>query len=93
MQNLLPRVAAKLDVSPISDIISIKAPDTFVRAIYAGKSYELQSIEQIGTRVTSVIGNALATVKSLDSVKVMTVRGTAFEAAKLEGGSAAVEKG
>ena len=35
-------------------------------------------------------GNALATVKSADSVKVITVRGTAFEAAG-QGGSAAIE--
>ncbi|PKI84607.1 Electron transfer flavoprotein alpha-subunit [Malassezia vespertilionis] len=36
-------------------------------------------------------GNALATVKSLDKTKVVTVRGTAFDAASTEGGSAAVE--
>jgi len=36
-------------------------------------------------------GNAMATVQSTDSVKVITVRGTAFAAAEAEGGSAAVE--
>nr|XP_034191210.1 electron transfer flavoprotein subunit alpha, mitochondrial [Osmia lignaria] len=68
---LLPRVAAKLDVSPVSDIIGIKTADTFVRTIYAG--------------------NAIQTLKCKDNVKVISVRGTAFEAVPLEGGSAKCE--
>ena len=36
-------------------------------------------------------GNAIATVQSIDAVKVLTVRGTAFDAAAAQGGSAAVE--
>ena len=37
-------------------------------------------------------GNAMATVKSSDSLKVITVRGTSFEAAEDNGGSAAIEQ-
>jgi len=70
-KNVLPRVAALLDVAQISDIVGIESADTFVRPIYAG--------------------NALATVKSADAVKIITVRTTAFEAAG-EGGAAAVEQ-
>lgn len=36
---VLPRVAAKLDVSPITDIIGVKDANTFIRTIYAGKMY------------------------------------------------------
>ncbi len=70
-KNVMPRVAALLDVAQISEITAIEAADTFVRPIYAA--------------------NALATVKSDDKVKVITVRTTAFEAAAASGGSGAVE--
>lgn len=70
-KNVMPRVAALLDVAQISDITRVDSEDTFARPIYAG--------------------NAVATVKSLDAIKVITVRGTAFDAAAAEGGSAAVE--
>ena len=70
-KNILPRAAALLDMTQISDIIAVEGVDTFRRPIYAG--------------------NAIATVRSSDAIKVITVRGTAFESAAQEGGSAAVE--
>ena len=69
-KNVMPRVAALLDVAQISDITAVVSSDTFVRPIYAG--------------------NALATVKALDAVKVITVRGAAFDGAG-DGGAAVVE--
>lgn len=67
-KDILPRIAALLDVAQISEIIEVVDADTFIRPIYAG--------------------NALATVQSSDKVKVMTVRGTAFEAVESTGGAA-----
>ena len=58
-KNLSPKIATKLDVQQISDIISIIDSDTFERPIYAG--------------------NAIAKIKSLDKIKVLTVRPTCFE--------------
>jgi electron transfer flavoprotein alpha subunit len=70
-KNVMPRVAALLDVQQISDIIAVESAETFVRPIYAG--------------------NALATVKSKDAIKIITVRTTAFDAVPATGGSAAIE--
>ncbi|MEO8303921.1 MAG: FAD-binding protein [Betaproteobacteria bacterium] len=70
-KNVMPRVAAMLDVAQISEIVVVESADTFVRPIYAG--------------------SVLATVRSADPIKVITVRATGFDAAAATGGSATVE--
>lgn len=71
-KNVMPRVAAKLDVAQISDITKIVSSDTFERPIYAG--------------------NAIATVQSIDPIKVITVRTTSFDPVRVSGGSAEITK-
>lgn len=70
-KNFLPRVAALLDVSMVSDITAVVDEKTFERPIYAG--------------------NAIATVQSVEDKIVLSVRGSAFDAAPATGGSASVE--
>lgn len=64
-KGVMPRVAARLDVELVSEVIQVFSADTFSRPVYAG--------------------NAVATIRSSDPVKVVTVRPTAFAAADREG--------
>ena len=53
---------------------------------------DIQGVESADTFVRPIYaGNAIATVRSSDAVKLLSVRATAFEAVAAEGGSAAVE--
>lgn len=53
---------------------------------------EITAVESADTFQRPIYaGNAVATVQSLDAIKVITVRGTGFDAVAAEGGSAAVE--
>ncbi|MBQ0793429.1 MAG: FAD-binding protein [Oleispira antarctica] len=53
---------------------------------------DIVAVESADTFVRPIYaGNAIATVQSSDSVKVITVRGTGFDPASAEGGSAAIE--
>lgn len=56
-RNILPRVAASLDIAPITDVVAIESPDTFVRPIYAGNALarikSLDSKRLLSVRPTS----------------------------------------
>ena len=69
-KGLLARLAARLDVAAISDVVAIESGDTFVRPVYAG--------------------SLLATVRSDDPIRVLTVRATAFAPAELVDQAAAI---
>lgn len=71
-KNVMPRVAALLDIQQISDITEIQSPETFVRPVYAG--------------------NAIATVKTVQPINIITVRGTAFPPSKYGSDASSVEE-
>jgi len=65
-KNILPRVAAKLDVNVISDVTAINSPDTFERPIYAGNAIAtVQSSDAI--KVITVRGTAFAAAEEAGS--------------------------
>ena len=79
----------------------ILAPATTAGKNYLPRAAALLDVEQI-SEVIAVesadqfkrpiyAGNAIATVKSSDAIKVMTIRGTAFDAVSAEGGSASID--
>lgn len=79
-KDVLPRVAGMLDVSPVSDVTGVLEGE--------GEGGEADTFVR-----PIYAGNAIATVRSSDAVKVVTVRATAFEAVGegKAGGDAAVE--
>jgi electron transfer flavoprotein alpha subunit len=99
--NLMPENAAAQVVALASAYTHILAPATAYGKSVAPRVAALLDKAQLSDIIKVIdtdtfvrpiyAGNAYATVKSSDSVKVITVRGTAFAAAATSGGSAAVE--
>ena len=75
-KNVAPRVAAKLDVGQISAITKVERSGQGNADTFERPIYA---------------GNAIATVQSLDAIKVITVRTTGFDPAGATGGSATID--
>jgi electron transfer flavoprotein alpha subunit len=72
-KNILPRVAALLDVMQISDIVAVEGPDTFKRPIYAGNA--IQTVKSSDAKkVITVRGTAFATAGDGGSAEIEAVQ-------------------
>jgi len=75
-KNLAPRIAARLDVAQLSDIIAVNAPDSFTRPIYAGNAIatvqSLDASKVITVRTTgfdaAALGAGLAPIEVINAV-------------------------
>ncbi|HEX4370283.1 MAG TPA: electron transfer flavoprotein subunit alpha/FixB family protein [Rhizomicrobium sp.] len=80
-KNILPRVAAKLDVPQISEIIKVVSPDTFERSIYAGNA--IQTVEAklpkkiITVRITGFKSPGEGGTAQIEKIPAATDPGTA----------------
>ncbi len=93
--------ATALDVVKAGGYTHVLAPSTGFGKSVAPRLAALLDVAQISDILTIespdtftrpiYAGSAFATVQSKDAIKVITVRGTSFEAASAEGGNAAVE--
>jgi electron transfer flavoprotein alpha subunit len=81
-KNFAPRIAAKLDTAPISDIVEVVSADTFVRPIYAGNALEtVQSADAkkvITVRPTAFVAAGEGGSASVESVAAGEATKTAF---------------
>ncbi|KAM0682439.1 hypothetical protein MDAP_002278 [Mitosporidium daphniae] len=57
-RSFVPRLAAMIDIAPVTDVIKIESDNVFVRPIFAG--------------------NAFCKVRSLDPIKLITIRSSSF---------------
>ena len=81
-KSTLPRVAAKLDVAQVSDIIKVESADTFVRPIYAGSLLAtVQSTDAVKVITVRTTGFDAATATggsaAIESQTIQTVAGSA----------------
>jgi electron transfer flavoprotein alpha subunit len=74
-KNILPRVAARLDVAQISEITKVNSPDTFERPIYAGNAIAtVQSADPVKvitvrtTNFDSAAGGGSAAIENIAAV-------------------------
>ena len=78
-KNVMPRIAALLDVAQISEIVAVRSPDTFVRPIYAGSVLEtvrsFDAVKVITIRATAFAAAAMAGSARIEAIAAVADQG------------------
>ena len=72
-KNFMPRVAAALDVAQVSEVVSVDAPDTFTRPIYAGNAMQQVQVPAGSKKVLTVRPTAFKAVEANGSAAIETI--------------------
>ncbi len=80
-KDVIPRLAAKLDIQPVTDIVAIHGPTSFTRPIYAGNALETVTDNQ-ARHVLSFRASAFSPAASGNSAPIEVLENTVQSAAK-----------
>ena len=72
-KNFMPRVAAALDVAQVSELVSVDAPDTFTRPIYAGNAMQQVQVPAGSKKVLTVRTTAFKAVEHNGAASVEAI--------------------
>ena len=74
-KNIMPRVAALLDVAQLSDIMAVKSADTFERGIYAGNA--IQTVQATDAKKVITVRTAAFAAAPVGGAAAIEAIGTA----------------
>ncbi len=80
-KDVIPRLAAKLDIQPVTDIVAIHGPTSFTRPIYAGNALETVTDNQ-AKHVLSFRASAFSPAASGNSAPIEVLESAVQSAAK-----------
>jgi electron transfer flavoprotein alpha subunit len=81
-KDVFPRLAAKLDIQPVTDIIAIEAPNRFTRPVYAGNALETV-VDNQSKHVLTIRASAFAPVAQGAPAPIETIENATLSAARL----------
>jgi electron transfer flavoprotein alpha subunit len=81
-KDVMPRLAARLDIQPVTDIVAIESPSRFTRPIYAGNALETVTDNQ-EKHVLTIRASAFRPAASGNAAPIETIENTVSSATRI----------